>query len=75
MEKHNEVKRKGIWDFLIRDIKRDFKRGKNLECLLDFVFFQFYLEGQFGNMLPVQEGREVMKLLIGLLTPEAKIKK
>lgn len=59
--------KRDIWGLIIRDLKRDFKKGKDPECLLDFAFAQFYFDAMFDNPAPVQEGREFCKVFLELL--------
>ena len=56
--------KKDIWKITADDIKKDFKRGKDMNCLLDMTYSMFYFAGQFGNKIPVDEGREITELIL-----------
>ena len=53
-----------MWEILEKKIKKDLKKGKDLSSVLDLVYFQFYLKGQFGHKLPVEEGRKMTEIIL-----------
>lgn len=59
-----KVNKNNIWDITVKEIEKDIKRGKNLECILDVAFAQFYFAGQFDNNIPVEGGRKVCAAII-----------
>ena len=58
------------WQLLLRQMRQEYRSGKNLECMLDLTFTAFYFAGQFGGSIPISEGRVITKELIKLLSPE-----
>ncbi len=59
-------KKLDIWEI----IEKDMRKSKDLVCSLDLLLAQFYFAGQFGQNIPVDEGRRIVRAFIEKIRAE-----